>query len=264
MSARETMGLAARRVGVTLGGNAVLHDVSVGFAAGRVSVLLGANGAGKSTLLSCLAGLRQPHTGMVRLDGTPVSGLPRRERARRIGFLPQVPEVHWDVDVATLVALGRLPWRGRGGEADADRRAVDDAMRAVDVTGLAARSASQLSGGERARVLIARVLAGQPQWLLADEPLANLDPAHQLDVLAQLQAIARAGVGVVLVLHDLGLAARVADFVVLLREGRLLAAGPGEAVLQPQPIREAFEVEAHFGRIEGVGRMVIPVRRNGL
>lgn len=257
---RET--LEASNVSLTLGGNPALRGVSTRFETGKVSVLLGPNGAGKSTLLACLSGLRRPESGVVTLNGENVLALARRDRARRIGLLPQAPEIHWDIDVMTLVSLGRLPHRGRGGETAGDREAVVQAMLATDVAKLATRTARQLSGGERARVLLARVLAGQPQWLLADEPLANLDPAHQLDVLEQLCRIARQGVGVVLVLHDLSFAARIADFAVLLHEGRVLSSGSRHQVLQPQPIRETFGIEAHFGMAGDANRYVVPLRRH--
>ncbi len=254
--------LEAVDVSLALGGNPVLRGVTTRFEPGKVSVLLGPNGAGKSTLLACLSGLRRPESGAATLGGVNVLALDRRDRARRIGLLPQTPEVHWDVDVTTLVSLGRLPHRGRGGETAADREAVEEAMRATDVTKLSARTARQLSGGERGRVLLARVLAGKPQWLLADEPLANLDPAHQLDVLEQLRRIAGEGVGVVLVLHDLSFAARIADFAVLMREGQVLVSGPSEEVLRPEPVREAFGIDAQFGVAGDSDKFVIPLRRH--
>lgn len=262
MNAPSAQALEAVDLGVALGGKPVLQHVSARFEPGRISVLLGPNGAGKSTLLACLAGLRRPDSGRAMLGGVNVVDLDRRDRARRIGLLPQPPEVHWDIDVATLVSLGRLPHRGRGGETAADRRATAAAMQATDVMRLAERPARQLSGGERGRVLLARVLAGEPHWLLADEPLANLDPAHQLDVLDQLRRIAREGMGVVLVVHDLNFAARVADFAVLMRDGRILASGPGEAVLRPGPVRDTFGIDAHFGTAADADRFVVPLRRN--
>jgi iron complex transport system ATP-binding protein len=254
--------LEAANVSLSLGGNAVLRGVSTRFEPGKVSVLLGPNGAGKSTLLACLAGLRRPESGAATLGGIDVLALDRRDRARRIGLLPQTPEVHWDIDVATLVSLGRLPHRGRGGETAADQEAVVEAMRVTDVAKVSTRTARQLSGGERARVLMARVLAGKPQWLLADEPLANLDPAHQLDVLEQLRRIAGEGVGVVLVLHDLSFAARIADFAVLMREGQVVVSGSSDRVLRPEPVREAFGIDAQFGVVGDADRFVIPLRRN--
>ena len=190
---------------------------------GRITALCGPNGAGKSTLLQCLAGLIGPDAGEVRLDGAPLPHGP--ERARRIGYLPQVGEVAWDLSVAGLAALGRLP-HGDRGEAQ-----VASALATVDLAAFAGRPVSTLSGGERARALLARVLAGEPQWILADEPLAALDLAHQLALLAHLRVAADAGAGVVLVLHDLALAMNHADRVLVLDRGTLAADGaPGEAL----------------------------------
>ena len=254
-------GLAADRIGLTLGGNRVLDAVSVAFRRGRVTALLGPNGAGKSSLLSCLAALRVPDEGAARLDGVDIAGLDRRDRARRIGFLPQAADVHWDVDVATLVGLGRLPHHGRWGASPADHAAVERALAATDMTALRTRGVERLSGGERGRALLARVLAGEPDWLLADEPLASLDPAHQLDVLARLRSVADAGSGVILVLHDLHLAARIADDAVLMRGGRVIAAGPADIVLAAPLIAEAYGVAVEIGVTPGGQRFILPVAR---
>ena len=254
-------GLRAESVSLQLGGACILDRVEAVFAPGRVTAVLGPNGAGKSTLLACLAGLRAPDAGCVSLDGTPVLDLDRRNRARRIGLLPQASEVAWDIDVRTLVGLGRFPHRARWGDTDADRTAIDDAMRATDTAAVAARGVASLSGGERARVLLARVLAGQPDWLLADEPLAHLDPAHALDVLDRLRDVARGGAGVIVVLHDLGHAARVADDVVLLRAGRVAAAGPTGDVLTPARIAATYGIAAAVElRADGL-RSIVPLYR---
>ncbi len=255
--------LVVSSIEVALGGNPVLRDVSASFERGRITAVLGPNGAGKSTLLACLAGLRTAHAGRVDLDGVDVTRMNRHERARRIGFLPQGPEVHWDIDVATLAGLGRLPHRGRFAETRADEAAVTRAMEDTDVTQFAKRSVRQLSGGERARVLLARVLAGEPEWLLADEPLANLDPAHQLDVLDLLRAVAARGTGVILVLHDLSHAARVADDILLLRAGKIVKQGAREKVIDADQLRQTFGIEVHIGAAEGTARFVIPLRRSG-
>jgi iron complex transport system ATP-binding protein len=254
--------LSVEHVHVSLGGQLAVSDVTVRFERSRVTALLGPNGAGKSTLLSCLAGLRRPDSGRALIDGTEVLALDSRSRARRIGLLPQLGEVHWDIDVATLVALGRFPHRGRWGETAADLAAVNRAMVATDVVQFATRSAKQLSGGERGRVLLARVLAGEPEWLLADEPLTSLDPAHQLDVLDRLRDVAAAGAGVILVLHDLTHAARVADDVVLLRDGKLVAHGTRDDVLGVDQLRATFGIDVHVGQAAGGDRFVIPLRRS--
>jgi iron complex transport system ATP-binding protein len=184
-----------------------------------------------------------------------------RERGRQIGLMPQRAEIHWDIDVSTLVGLGRMPHRGRWGLTDADKAAIASAMAATDVTALRHRKALRLSGGEQGRVLLARVLAGEPRWLLADEPLASLDPAHQLDVLDRLREAARRGAGVVVVLHDLTHAARVADDALVLRDGQLLAAGAAAEVLTPDVLAQAYGVEVHLARTADGAPIIVPVRR---
>ncbi len=235
------MGLSAEGLSVALGGRAVLEDVTFAPVAGRVTVLLGANGAGKSTLLRALAGLVPASAGKVLLDGRDIATLPPRERACAIGYLPQDAVVHWNMRARDLVTLGRLPQRTALSD---DEAAVDRAFAQTDALHLADRPVRELSGGERARVLLARVLAGEPQWLLADEPLASLDPLHQLETLDLLRATAARGVGVVVVLHDLTQAARVADDVILLSGGRLLAAGPVRNILNPDNLARAYGIRA--------------------
>lgn len=255
------MDLGFSGLSLTLRGRSILSGVSGAFRQGRVTVILGANGAGKSTLLACLAGLRVSDSGSVTLGGRNIHALARRERARAIGMLPQQADIHWDVEVRALVALGRLPHAGRWGLSAADHAAVDAAMAATDCTQFARRKVLRLSGGEQGRVLLARVLAGEPQWLLADEPLASLDPAHQLDVLDRLKACAAAGAGVAVVLHDLTQAARVADEVMVLKEGRLLAFGARDDVLTPEILAAAYGVAVHVGESADGDRLIVPVRR---
>jgi iron complex transport system ATP-binding protein len=215
-----------------------LATVDAALEGGAITAICGPNGAGKSTLLQCLAGLLAPERGEILLDGAPQ---PRgRERARRIGYLPQVGEVAWDLSVARLAALGRLPHGDRGAAP------VATALAAVDLTAFAERPVSTLSGGERARALLARVLAGEPEWILADEPLAALDLAHQLALLAHLRAAATAGVGVVLVLHDLALAMNHADRVLVLDRGMLAADGPPAEALSPATIARVWGVPARW------------------
>jgi iron complex transport system ATP-binding protein len=255
-------GISIEQLRVSLRSRCVIDELTTRFERGRVTALLGPNGAGKTTLLNCVAGLLNPDSGQVQLDGVDLQSIDRRIRARRIGLLPQQGEVHWDVDVATLVSLGRFPHRGRWGTSPHDEQAVLRAMAATDVSHFAARSARALSGGERSRVLLARVLAGEPDWLLADEPLASLDPAHQLDVLDLLRDVAARGAGVIVVLHDLGHAARVADEVVLMREGRIVAQGPRHAVMEAPELRATFGIDVHIGAVSNGERFVVPLRRS--
>lgn len=231
--------LAAKQVSVP----ARLEAITTALRPGQITAICGPNGAGKSTLLACLAGLHAPTEGVALLDGHPVAALPPLTRARAIGFLPQDGVVAWDVTVETLVRLGRLPHRA-GPEADA--AAARAAMAALDLEGFAARPVSALSGGERARALLARVLAGEPRWILADEPLASLDLAHQLALLARFRILAAGGAGVVLVLHDLAQAMNQADRVLILDQGRLVADGPPETTLTPAMIGEVWGLDGHW------------------
>ena len=220
-----------------------LDDVSAALHPGEITAIVGPNGAGKSSLLACLAGLLKADSGSVMLDNAALASLAPQTRAQAIGYLPQSPEVAWDVSVETLVALGRLPWRAG---AEADRAAIDAALATMELSDLRHRPVSRLSGGERARALMARVLAGQPRWILADEPLANLDLAHQQTLLGVLRAQARAGTGVVLVMHGLAEAMNHADRVLVLFEGHLLADGPPETVLDVATIRRAWGIDARW------------------
>ena len=236
------MELKAEDIVLRLGGASVLDGVSASFACGRITVLLGPNGAGKSTLLKCLTGLVAPESGRAILNGAPLASTPGRERARHLAYLAQDPVVHWNLAVRELVALGRLPHRGPfGGPSPTDLAAVDKAMADTETTVFADRPVHSLSGGERARVLLARLLAGEPQWLLADEPLASLDPAHQLDMLKLFRRAANAGAGVVLVLHDLNQAARIADDVLVLKTGRVVANGPSATTLDAALLSDVYE-----------------------
>jgi iron complex transport system ATP-binding protein len=250
-------GLSAEALSVRLGGKTVLDGVGVALKAGEVTALVGPNGAGKSTLLSCLAGLRAPSSGAALLDGRAIAGLGDRDRARLIGYLPQTPEIAWRLDVQTFVRLGRTAHRGVFGESPVDAAAVDRALEDAQMTPFAGRDVTTLSGGERARVLIARALAGEPAWLLADEPLTGLDLSHQLHAAALLRSIAGSGVGVVVSLHDLAFAARVADRVVVLAGGHILADGPAAAALTPEVLAHAYGVDARW--VDGQGGPLLDI-----
>ncbi|UZK67549.1 ABC transporter ATP-binding protein [Sphingomonas sp. M1-B02] len=257
------MELTVRDLSVSLGNRRVLEGVDASFQPGRVTAILGANGSGKSTLVRTLAGLLDADAGHVRLGTRHMGRIEPRERARLIGYLPQDPVVHWNLAVRELVALGRLPHRSPfAGRSNEDAEAIGAAMAATDTFPLADRGTDQLSGGERARVLLARVLAGAPQWLLADEPLASLDPVHQLALLDQLRALAASGMGVVIVLHDLIQAARAADDVLLLKGGKVVAFGTAAEALSHQPLREAFGVEVMVIPDEQGRLLPVPIGRS--
>ena len=250
--------LSVRGLSLRLGQTQALDQIDLTLKRGEVTVIVGPNGAGKSTLLSVLSGLRKPDAGSATLDGADITAMPSAKRARQIGFLPQLNEVAWAIDAQTLVGLGRIPFTGLGGESAADRAAVQRAMTAADVQGMKDRVVNTLSGGERGRVLIARALAGEPDWLLADEPMTGLDIAHQLDIARLFQNLAKTdGRGMVVTLHDLTLAARIADRVVVLSQGRVVADGAPDVALTPAIFEQVYGVTARLR--SGEAGMVVEV-----
>jgi iron complex transport system ATP-binding protein len=238
--------LAAQDLNVTLGGRAVLNGISLSLSSGHLVALVGPNGAGKTTLLRALAGL-VPSDGAIHVGGDALSSLPLRERARRFAYLPQGHIVHWPLPARDIVALGRYPHGATdpGRLAPKDAEAVLRAMQATDVVEFSDRRVTELSGGERSRVALARVLAVEAPVILADEPTASLDPRYQIDVMKSLRAAADEGVLVIVVTHDLGLAARFADTVLVLSEGRLAAHGAPAAALSDDIMGEVFRVSAY-------------------
>jgi len=237
--------LAIRQLQFSRGPRVILKGLDLTLSAGRVTAILGPNGAGKSTLLGCLAGLLAPESGSIDVDGARLDTLPGKERARRIAFLPQSAMIAWPIDVQTLVGLGRIPYSGVASD-EQNREAVHQAMEMTRVSQWADRIVNELSGGERARVLLARVLAGTSQWILADEPFTGLDPAHQLEAAELLRQFAANGGGVVLTVHDLSLAARIADRIVLLNEGCIVADGTPEHALDAANLRAVYGVETEW------------------
>jgi iron complex transport system ATP-binding protein len=240
------------------GQRTILDAINVQFASGNITAVLGPNGAGKSTLLGCMAGVLRPSRGTVELDGRSLTELAADERARRIAFLPQIPEISWPVDVNTLVGLGRIPFRRLASDAD-NEAAVRRAMQATHTAQWSQRSVTTLSGGERARVLLARVLAGESDWILADEPFAGLDPAHQFEAAELLRSLASQGHGVLLTIHDLALAARIADRVVVIHHGRVVADGTPETALTPSTLREVYGIEAQWLSVRERGVPLIAI-----
>ncbi len=251
--------LNARGVGVRLGARPVLRGIDLAVTPGEIVAVIGANGAGKSTLLKAMSGLIAPDEGVVTLGGQPLPELDARALGREIAYLPQERAVHWPLTVRRLVALGRLPFRSRvAAPSLEDRDAIEEAMAAMDVTAFAERAVTELSGGERARVLLARALAQRPRFLVADEPTTGLDPAHGLTLFAQFVRMAAEGRAVVVALHDLSLAARYCDRALLLKDGTTLALGTARAVLTPQHLAQAYGVRATVGEIEG-RPVVLPI-----
>ena len=255
--------LAARELTVAVGGRRLVDRVSLQLAPGELVVVLGPNGAGKSTLLGCLAGARTPTAGRITLDGRPLAKLEPRALARRRAVLAQNTVITIPVHAEEVVALGRVP---HADDATATRRVVAAALDTADASAFIARSVATLSGGEQQRVHLARALAqiwpedgAGPRYLLLDEPTASLDLAHQAQVMATARALADAGHGVLAILHDLNLAAAVADRLVLLDGGRLAAAGPPAAVLTAARIAAVFGIDVDVvARPDGRGPLVVP------
>jgi iron complex transport system ATP-binding protein len=248
-------------------GREVLRAISFRVAPGELVALSGPNGAGKSTLLRLLLGLHAPSAGRVHLGGAPLAGLGRREIARRAALLPQESPLDLPLTVREVVELGRLPHLGRfQAEGPTDARAIERALAATDTAELAERPVTELSGGERQRVHLARALAQEAPLILLDEPVAGLDLVHQLEVLDLLRKLVDDGRGAIVALHDLTLAARRCDRMLLLAEATLQADAPPAEVLTPENLARFFAVRAEV-RADGAGRPLVvplePVRRPG-
>ena len=230
---------------VSLAGRPVLEAVSLDVGAGEFVGIIGPNGAGKTTLMRAALGL-------VPADGESSLGrLARSARARHVAWMPQDRSIAWPISVEALVMLGRLPHRGAGRAAGAaDRAQVAEAIRRVGLQGFEARAVTKLSSGERNRALIARALAQQTPLILADEPIAGLDPAHQIGTMETFAELAGDGRAVVLSIHDLGLAARHCTRLVLLGEQRVVADGPPARVLTPDNLARIFGIEAYLSETE--------------
>jgi iron complex transport system ATP-binding protein len=245
---------------VRRGDRRVLRGASLRADAGEVVGLVGPNGAGKTTLLRACTGAVTPESGTVRLSGDDAAGLSARETARLAASVPQDPSLDFDFPVREAVAMGRtahVPRFGRRGSAD--RAAVERAMARAAVSELADRSVTAISGGERARVLLARALAQEAPLLLLDEPTANLDVNHQVRTLSLVRDLTDEGRAVVAAIHDLDLAARFCDRLVLLADGRIRAAGRPEAVLTPAALADAFGVNARVSRDPATGSLRVTV-----
>lgn len=244
--------LEVRELSVTLGRRPVLQGIDTGFAAGELIALLGPNGCGKSTLLRAVMGLVETVSGAVTLEGRPLAGMSRRERAQRIAWMPQETTCPDYLTLAEMVALaghsrrsllsGFLP-----SQAAAQEHAFARALETVGLTEYAARPVNSLSGGQRQRAFIALALAQQADTLMLDEPVNHLDPRYQYAILALLRDLAhRQGQRVVVVLHDLNLAGAFADRLVMLRDGRVIAQGRPAEVLSPERIAQAFDMQVEI------------------
>jgi iron complex transport system ATP-binding protein len=251
--------LVAKSVTVSRGSRRIVDSADLSLNAGELTVLAGPNGAGKTTLARAMANVIAAD-GAVTFDGGSLRDLAPRVRARAISYLPQGHEFHWPMRVDSIVALGREPHADPFSRTSArDRIAIERAMEATAIGEFSARLITTLSGGERARVAIARALATEASVLIADEPTASLDERHQLIVMELLQRIARQGAAVLAIIHDLALAMRFADRVVVMNEGRIVANDTPALALTPERIAEIFGVSVN--RVETPdGPLLLPSR----
>lgn len=238
------MALLAHQLAYAYRRHLVLQGVDLTLQPGEVVALLGANGAGKSTLLRLLLGLLAPDGGSVMLEDRPLDTWPRREVARRLAYVPQVHAAPFPYAVEEVVLLGRLPAGGLFLPPTAvDRQIVAAALQHLSIAHLAARPYNELSGGERQLVLIARALAQEARLLIMDEPATGLDYGHQMRLLAQLRRLADEGYGVLFSTHHPEHTLLAADRVLLLRDGRIEAAGPPQQIINAAALQRLYGVE---------------------
>jgi iron complex transport system ATP-binding protein len=237
--------LSATSISFVANGARILSDISVEFSPGSFTAVIGPNGAGKTSLLRILAGLSAPTTGAVWLDNVPLSKMPLSDRALKTGYLPQKQSLAWPMDVQNIIALGRFANGATPDRLSAnDAAAIHDAMTSTGCAHLAKRAATTLSGGEMARVYLARLIAGQTDIILADEPIAALDPRHQRDTLALFGNLANRGATIILVLHDLALAAQYADRLLWMKDGVIMADGSPKQTLTQDRLSHIFGLDA--------------------
>ena len=265
MTVRSAHSLTASRLSAGYGDTEILHELDLAVPPGRITAIVGANACGKSTLLRTMSRLLSPHRGHVLLDGKSIHRTPPRELARTLGLLPQSPIAPEGITVADLVSRGRHPHQGLFSRwTRKDDEAVDGALTATKTTELAERPVDELSGGQRQRVWIAMALAQQTEILLLDEPTTFLDISHQVEVLDLLTDLNHArGTTVVMVLHDLNLAARYADHLVAMAKGRVHVSGKPEDVLTEENVRQVFGLESRIVTDPTSGRpIMLPIGRH--
>ena len=257
-TAARAASLSAEGLTYAIRGSKLLDGVSLRAERGELVGVIGPNGAGKSTLLRALAGVIKPSGGERCLEGRSFAEMPPGERARAIALVPQIAPMAYGFTCLELVLMGRYPHMGRFQiEGAADERIALEAMRLTDMEQFADRTLETLSGGERQRVFIARALAQQPRVLLLDEPTSNLDILHQLRVLGLVRQWAGRGATAIAAVHDLNMAARHCDFLVLLDKGKVIAEGTPEEVLTAENIRRAYGVESVIHRDPNTGALAL-------
>ena len=242
--------IALQHIQVSFGNRRILDDINVGIAEGRITAVMGPNGCGKTTLLRCIGGLLEPHSGQVLIDDKPVQDYSARALAQKMAFVRQHAQTDFDFSAFETVLMGRNPYQKRlQNESQADWDIVEQCMRQTNTWHLRFSKPHQMSGGELQRVMIARALAQQTPVLLMDEPVSNLDIAHQLEIMRLLRN--DNGKTILIVIHDLNLALQFCDDLMLFHSGKLLYQGPVAGGLSPQNIQTVYGVSAHLadGRI---------------
>ncbi|MBS3817593.1 MAG: ABC transporter ATP-binding protein [Candidatus Thermoplasmatota archaeon] len=227
----------------------VLKDIHITAEEGEIVALVGPNGSGKTTLLRCLADFHTPEKGEVKIDGMDIKEYTLNEKARKLGYVPQIENISFPSTVFDTVLMGRKPyvsWK----PSDQDRRIVSDLLEKLELSRFAMREVNELSGGQRQKVFIARALAQKPMILLLDEPTSNLDLKHQLEVLDIIQQQKKKGISSIIAIHDLNLAIRYSDRIVMLKEGEVYASG-GMEVVSAENIEDVYDVEVHIGEHQG-------------
>ncbi|NLS02008.1 ABC transporter ATP-binding protein [Rhizobium sp. P32RR-XVIII] len=246
------MRLALEALSFGYAGRTVAEGVTLELAHGEVLALLGPNGAGKTTLMKTMLGLLPPRAGDIRLDGCPLAEWSRRERARRIAYVPQAHASVFPFSVRDVVLMGRAPYLGPfETPGPADVAAAEDALDSLGIAALADRAYTMISGGERQLALIARALAQAPSIMVMDEPAANLDFGNRMRLLSRIRQFADSGLSVVFSTHDPDHAFLVADRVALLHDGRLQALGRPEAVLTPETMKDIYDIDVVVGSLPG-------------
>jgi len=248
----DSVAITCEQLALQRGGRQVLDEIRCQFHPGELTAIVGPNGAGKSTLLEIIAGVLAPSFGALQFDGRDAHHIRAAERARLCAYLPQAESPAWSLAAADLVALGLLPW----GRRDGDSGRIAAALKLVDALALAERPVTELSGGELRRVQLARLLVGEAPLLIADEPTAALDIRHQLQLMHNFRKAADAGKTAILALHDLALAARFCDRVLLLQDGRLRAQGTPQDVFTPALIGDVYGISCEFRWRNGVADFV--------
>lgn len=256
--------LNAKNLSLSLGNKTVVEEMNIHVNEGEFVGLIGPNGAGKSSLLRMLAGLVKSKSGEINLApqsiSTPIDKIPAHTRARFMAYLAQHETPAWPLSVKNLVALGRSPWNSAVNSSVDDEAAIENALVITDVRSLVERPVTELSGGELQRALLARVFAGKPKLIVADEPIVALDVYHQLHIMELLQSHAQQGGAVIAALHDLSLAARFCTRLVLMNHGKLVAEGEPIKVLTPANLVQVYSISAHVDcREDGV--VIIPIKR---